>query len=51
VYTNGDGEISPDFCYDLTVSGALLLLALPIMLLAALCVYLESGLPEGKGVR
>ena len=31
--------------FDLTVSGALLLLTLPIMLLAALCIYLESGLP------
>ncbi len=31
--------------FDLTVSGALLLLALPIMLLAALCIFLESGGP------
>ena len=31
--------------FDLTVSGALLLLTLPIMLVAALCIYLESGLP------
>ncbi len=49
VYINGDGETSRDFCYDLTVSGALLLLALPIMLLAALCIYLESGLPVRVG--
>lgn len=31
--------------FDLTVSGALLLIALPIMLITALCIYLESGLP------
>ena len=31
--------------FDLTVSGALLLLTLPIMLVAALCIYLESGAP------
>jgi len=31
--------------FDLTVSGALLLLTLPIMLVAALCIYLESGGP------
>lgn len=31
--------------FDLTVSGALLLLYLPILLVAALCIYLESGLP------
>jgi sugar transferase (PEP-CTERM system associated) len=31
--------------FDLTVSGALFLLTLPIMLVAALCIYLESGLP------
>jgi len=31
--------------FDLTVSGALLLLALPIMLVAALCIFLESGGP------
>ncbi|MGH8613035.1 MAG: TIGR03013 family XrtA/PEP-CTERM system glycosyltransferase [Gammaproteobacteria bacterium] len=31
--------------FDLTVSGALLILTLPIMLIAALCIYLESGLP------
>jgi sugar transferase (PEP-CTERM system associated) len=31
--------------FDLTVSGALLLLTLPIMLVAALWIYLESGLP------
>jgi sugar transferase (PEP-CTERM system associated) len=31
--------------FDLTASGALLLLTLPIMLVAALCIYLESGLP------
>lgn len=31
--------------FDLTVSGALLLLTLPVMLLAALCIYLESGRP------
>jgi sugar transferase (PEP-CTERM system associated) len=31
--------------FDLTVSGALLLLTLPVMLVAALCIYLESGLP------
>jgi lipopolysaccharide/colanic/teichoic acid biosynthesis glycosyltransferase len=49
VYINGDGETSRDFCYDLTVSGALLLLALPIMLLAVLCIYLESGLPVRVG--
>ena len=44
--------------FDLTVSGALLLLTLPIMLLAALCIYLESRRPVlyrqervGKGGR
>ena len=31
--------------FDLSVSGALLLLTLPIMLVAALCIYLESGGP------
>jgi sugar transferase (PEP-CTERM system associated) len=31
--------------FDLTVSGALLLLTLPVMLVAALCIYLESGMP------
>ena len=31
--------------FDLTVSGALLLLTLPIMLVTALCIYLESGGP------
>ncbi len=31
--------------FDLTVSGALLLLTLPVMLVAALCIYLESGGP------
>jgi sugar transferase (PEP-CTERM system associated) len=31
--------------FDLIVSGALLLLSLPIMLVAALCIYLESGGP------
>ena len=31
--------------FDLTVSGALLLLTLPVMLVVALCIYLESGLP------
>jgi sugar transferase (PEP-CTERM system associated) len=31
--------------FDLTVSGTLLLLALPIMLVTALCIFLESGLP------
>jgi len=31
--------------FDLTVSGALLLLTLPIMLVAALWIYLASGLP------
>lgn len=31
--------------FDLTVSGALLLLSLPVMFFAALCVYLESGGP------
>ena len=31
--------------FDLIVSGALLLLALPVMLVAALCIYLESGGP------
>ena len=30
--------------FDLTVSGALLLLTLPIMLVVALCIYLESAL-------
>ena len=31
--------------FDLTVSGALLLLTLPVMLVASLCIYLESGGP------
>ena len=31
--------------FDLAVSGSLLLLTLPVMLVAALCIYLESGLP------
>jgi sugar transferase (PEP-CTERM system associated) len=31
--------------FDVTMSGALLLLTLPIMLVAALCIYLESGGP------
>jgi sugar transferase (PEP-CTERM system associated) len=31
--------------FDVTVSAALLLFTLPIMLVAALCIYLESGLP------
>ena len=31
--------------FDLIASGALLLLALPVMLVAALCIYLESGGP------
>jgi sugar transferase (PEP-CTERM system associated) len=31
--------------FDLTVSGALLLITMPIMLVAALAIYLESGLP------
>lgn len=31
--------------FDLIVSGALLLLTLPVMLIAALCIYLESGGP------
>jgi sugar transferase (PEP-CTERM system associated) len=31
--------------FDLTVSGLLLLLTLPVMLVAALCIYLESGGP------
>jgi len=31
--------------FDLTVSGALLLLTLPIMFVAGLCIYLESGGP------
>jgi len=31
--------------FDVTVSAALLLLTLPIILVAALCIYLESGLP------
>jgi sugar transferase (PEP-CTERM system associated) len=31
--------------FDLTVSGTLLLLALPIMLVTAVCIFLESGLP------
>jgi sugar transferase (PEP-CTERM system associated) len=31
--------------FDLTVSGVLLLLALPIMLITAICIFLESGLP------
>jgi sugar transferase (PEP-CTERM system associated) len=31
--------------FDLTVSAALLLLALPIMLVTAICIFLESGLP------
>jgi len=31
--------------FDLIVSGVLLVIALPIMLLVALCIFLESGLP------
>jgi sugar transferase (PEP-CTERM system associated) len=31
--------------FDLTVSGALLLLTLPIMLVTAVCIFMESGLP------
>jgi sugar transferase (PEP-CTERM system associated) len=31
--------------FDLTASATLLVLALPIMLVTALCIYLESGLP------
>lgn len=31
--------------FDLVVSGALLLLTFPVMLIAALCIVLESGLP------
>jgi len=31
--------------FDLTVSGVLLLVCLPVLLVAALCIYLESGLP------
>jgi sugar transferase (PEP-CTERM system associated) len=31
--------------FDVMVSGALLLLTLPVMLVTALCIYLESGLP------
>jgi len=31
--------------FDLIVSGALLLLALPIMLVTAICIFLESGRP------
>ena len=31
--------------FDLTVSGLLLLLTLPVMFVAALCIYLESGGP------
>jgi sugar transferase (PEP-CTERM system associated) len=31
--------------FDLVASTALLLLALPVMLLAAICIFLESGLP------
>ena len=31
--------------FDLMVSGALLVLTLPVMLVAALCIYLESGGP------
>jgi sugar transferase (PEP-CTERM system associated) len=31
--------------FDLTASAALLVLTLPIMLIVALCIYLESGLP------
>jgi len=31
--------------FDLVVSGALLLLAFPVMLAAAVCIFLESGLP------
>lgn len=31
--------------FDLTVSGAVLLLTLPIMLVTALCIYVESGGP------
>lgn len=31
--------------FDLTVSGALLVLTLPVMVVTALCIFLESGLP------
>jgi len=31
--------------FDLSVSGALFLLALPVMLVTAVCIFLESGLP------
>lgn len=31
--------------FDITASGALLLLYLPVLLAAALCIFLESGLP------
>jgi exopolysaccharide biosynthesis polyprenyl glycosylphosphotransferase len=31
--------------FDVIVSGALFLVALPIMLVTALCIYLDSGLP------
>jgi sugar transferase (PEP-CTERM system associated) len=31
--------------FDLAVSAVLLLLALPVLLLAVICIYLESGLP------
>jgi sugar transferase (PEP-CTERM system associated) len=31
--------------FDLVASGALLLLTLPVLLVAALCIFLESGLP------
>jgi sugar transferase (PEP-CTERM system associated) len=31
--------------FDLAMSGALLILTFPILLLAALCIYFESGLP------
>ncbi len=31
--------------FDLTVSGVLLLLALPVLLVAALCIFLEDGQP------
>lgn len=47
----GDGFLQGYFAnaakrlVDLLVSGALLLLTLPVMLVAALCIYLESGGP------
>jgi hypothetical protein len=35
--------------FDLTVSTVLLLLSLPVLLLAVICIYLESGLPCSTG--